>query len=144
MHRQETRQPLTHSLTLTHGQTDFYSFTCLPTRLSSPLLYLPPQWPSPVTQTSYLQPLRPICLHSAPTVNQRQAASTLWQSIIGQKHQTTTSGINTDINNKWSSTWWPDATFDKLTNVFKVKELISGLYTLHFTEANDVSLKFWF
>lgn len=100
MHRQEPRQPLTHSLTLTHGQTDFYSFTCLPTRLSSPLLYLPPQWPSPVTQTSYLQPLRPICLHSAPTVNQQQAASTLWQSIIGQKHQTTTSGINTDINNQ--------------------------------------------
>lgn len=144
MHRQEPRQPLTRSLTLTHRQTDFYSFTCLPTRLSSPLLYLPPQWPSPVTQTSYLQPLRPICLHSAPTVNQRQAASTLWQSIIGQKHQTTTSGINTDINNKWSSTWWPDATFDKLTNVFKVKELISGLHTLHFTEANYVSLKFWF
>lgn len=53
------------------------------------LLSFPARWPSPVTQASYLQPLQPICPHSALTVNQLQAASSQTNPSDGLKRQIT-------------------------------------------------------
>lgn len=140
MHRQEPWQPLTHSLTLTHGQTDFLliHLSSNQAQFSSPLP------PTTVTftchtdfiftaTTAHLPALSPDC---------QSAASRLHPLTIHHRPKAPDHNIRYKHRHQQPSDPAHDGRMLLLTNVFKVKELISGLYTLHFTEANDVSLKF--
>lgn len=98
------------------------------------LLHLPPHWPSPVTQASYLQPLQPICPHSALTVNQQQAASPSANPSVGLKHRTTAAGTNAGINNK----------FDSLMLLFSTLIPLATLVRLYPARLVHVKLSDWF